>query len=93
MCVIPDLSQHLRPVQEPINIFRDLMSVMMLIVVKQNGINQDVFSNKCVTLSGSTEHFTTNDSFKVMAYGKYSVSVTTQFGNFGIHAVTTRMLV
>jgi len=40
----------------------------------------DVFSDQCrhisrtyVTLGGSTEYFTTNDGFKVMAYAKYSV--------------------
>jgi len=29
---------------------------------------------KSVTMSGSTEHFTTNDGFKVMAYAKKYVS-------------------
>jgi len=47
---------------------------------------------KSVTLVGSTELFTTNDGFKVMAYAKYSVQSIIQFGNFGIHAVTMRML-
>jgi len=37
-----------------------------------------VFSDQChhhqsVTLGGSSEHFTTNDGFKVMTYAKYSV--------------------
>jgi len=47
---------------------------------------------KSVTLCGSTELFTTNDGFKVVAYAKYSVRAIMQFGNFGIHAVTMRML-
>ena len=51
-----------------------------------------VIYHKNVTLGGSMEHFTTNDGFKVMAYAKYSMSVTMQFGNFGSHAVTMRML-
>jgi len=50
----------------------------MLVVVKQNGIEtcflaSVVIYHKSVTLGGSTEHFTTNDGFKVMAYAKYSV--------------------
>jgi len=49
------------------------------------------YITKC-KLGGSTEHLTINDGFKVMAYAKYSVQVTTQFGNFGIHAVTKSML-
>jgi len=32
-----------------------------------------VIYHKSVTLGGSTEHFTTNDGFKVMAYAKYNV--------------------
>jgi len=31
-----------------------------------------VIYHKSVTLGGSTEHFTTNDGFKVMGYAKYS---------------------
>jgi len=46
---------------------------MTLVVVKQNGINSDVFSGQCclisqsVTLGENTEQFTTTDGFKVMA--------------------------
>jgi len=46
----------------------------MLVVVKTNGINWDVFSGHChhtvYPLGGSTEHFTIDDGIKVMAYGK-----------------------
>jgi len=47
---------------------------------------------KCVTLGGSTEHFTTALLMisKVSAYAKYSVQVTMHLGNLGI--VTIRIL-
>ena len=32
-----------------------------------------VIYHKSVTLGGSTEHFTTNNGFKVMTYARYSV--------------------
>jgi len=32
-----------------------------------------VIYHEGVTLGGSTEHFTTNDGFKVISYAKYSV--------------------
>ena len=46
----------LRSVQEPIKTLRDLIYVMMLVVVKQNGINCNVFSDQCrhITQTGDT---------------------------------------
>jgi len=51
---------------------------MMLVVVKQTGISLIetcfliivVIYHKSVTLGGSTEHFTTKNGFKVMAYSR-----------------------
>jgi len=66
-------------VQEPIKILPELISEMMLVVVKQNGLIEMCFltsvviKHKSVTLGGSTEHLTTNDGFKVMAHAKYNV--------------------
>jgi len=51
-----------------------------------------VIHHKRLTLGGSTEHFTTNDGFKVMAYVSYSVEMTMQFGNFGIKMVPNVVL-
>ena len=65
--------------QEPIKILPELISEMMLVVVKQNGLIEMCFltsvviKHKSVTLGGSTEHLTTNDGFKVMAHAKYNV--------------------
>jgi len=50
-----------------------------------------VVYHESLTLGGSTKHFTTNEGLKVMACAQYGVYVTMQFGNFEIHAVTTRM--
>jgi len=36
-------------------------------------LTSGLIHHKRVTLGGSTEHFTTNDGFKVMAYAKYKV--------------------
>jgi len=47
----PELESTLTSVQESIKLFRDLISVMMLVVVKQNGINWDVFSGQCRHIS------------------------------------------
>jgi len=65
--------------------------VVRLELIETCFLTSVVIYHKSVTLDGSTEHFTTNDGFKVMAHAKYDVQVTVQFGNFGIHAVTTRM--
>jgi len=59
-------------VQEPIKIFDEPIKifVMMLAVVKQNGLIETCFLTrvniypKSVTLGGSTEHLTTNDDFR-----------------------------
>ena len=67
--------------QEPIEIFEGPNFCNDAVVVKQNGINFRRVADQCrhtvyhesVTLGGCTEHFTTNDGFKVMAYAKYSV--------------------
>jgi len=48
--------------------------------------------HKCVTLGGSTEHFTAVGVFSSAFYTKYSMQVTVHFGNSGIHAVIIRML-
>jgi len=57
--------------------FKGPISVVMLVGVKQNGIEtcfltSVVINHQSVTLGGSTEHFTimTNDGFKGMAYAK-----------------------
>ena len=73
----PKLESTLRSVQEPVKIFKGPIFCTDA-CCWQTEWNCDMFFDLCchvsqsVTLGGSTEHFTTNDCFKVMAYQKYS---------------------
>jgi len=78
-----ELESTLRSVQEPIKSFKgpdfcnDACCQTEWNELRQTEmkcfLTSVVIYHKRLTLGGSTEHFTTNDGFKVMAYAKYSV--------------------